>query len=64
MNKRKEVRSFIIIECIECRSNIIKPRLGVSRYITSKNKRNTSDKLDIAKHCKYCNKHTRHKEIK
>ena len=36
----------------------INARQGVSRYLTSKNRRNTPDKLEILKHCRYCNKHT------
>lgn len=64
MTKVKQTRTFILIECTECRSNLIKRSSGVSRYITSKNRRNTSEKLDIPKYCKYCNKHTKHKETK
>jgi large subunit ribosomal protein L33 len=30
----------------------------------AKNRRNTPDKMELLKHCRYCNKHTIHKEVK
>lgn len=62
MAKNKGPRIQITIECAECKKN--NGKKGVSRYITSKNKRNTQHKLEIKKYCKYCIKHTKHKEIK
>jgi large subunit ribosomal protein L33 len=53
-----------IVITLECRQNENKRSNGVSRYLTSKNRRNTPDKLQISKFCKYCNKHTIHKETK
>ena len=64
MAKSKGPRVTITLECIECRQNENKRSNGVSRYLTSKNRRNTPDKLEILKHCRYCNKHTVHKETK
>jgi len=64
MSKNKGPRIIITLECTECRQNAQKRSLGVSRYLTSKNRRNTSEKLQISKYCKYCNKHTIHKETK
>ncbi len=66
MPKTKSIRIFTTIECLSCRSSesINKRSKGVSRYITSKNKRNTIEKLELKKHCHFCNKHTIHKEIK
>jgi len=64
MAKSKGPRIMITLECTECRQNASKRSEGVSRYLTSKNRRNTPDKLEILKHCRYCNKHTVHKEIK
>jgi len=55
---------MITLECSECRKNTFKRANGVSRYLTSKNRRNTPDKLEISKFCRYCNKHTLHKETK
>jgi large subunit ribosomal protein L33 len=64
MAKNKGPRIFITLECTKCRSNENKRSLGVSRYLTSKNRRNTTEKLEISKYCKYCNSHTMHKETK
>ena len=64
MNKSKTSRIFIFLECLECTTNKIKQSKGISRYLTSKNRRNTVEKIELLKHCKYCNKHTIHKEIK
>jgi len=64
MAKNKGPRTIITLECTECRQQLEKRTPGVSRYLSSKNKRNTPEKLQISKHCKYCNKHTIHKETK
>ncbi|MBC7880132.1 MAG: 50S ribosomal protein L33 [Anaerolineae bacterium] len=57
-------RIIITLECTECRTNTSKRRAGVSRYTTSKNKRNTTGRMELKKFCPNCNKHTVHKEIK
>lgn len=63
--KNKGPRIIITLECTQCRQDGISKRsLGVSRYTTSKNRRNTPGKLEISKYCRYCNSHTVHKEIK
>lgn len=64
MAKTKESRIGTILECKTCRENITKTRKGVSRYITSKNRKTTTSKLELSKYCKYCDKHTLHKEVK
>jgi large subunit ribosomal protein L33 len=64
MAKNKGPRIAVTLECTECRQNNMQRSPGVSRYLTSKNRRNTPDKLEISKYCRYCNKHTIHKEIK
>jgi len=64
MAKSKGPRIVVTLECIECRENTFQRTTGVSRYLTSKNRRNTPEKLEILKYCKYCNKHTSHKETK
>jgi large subunit ribosomal protein L33 len=64
MAKSKGPRIVVTLECIECRENAFQRTAGVSRYLTSKNRRNTPEKLEILKYCKYCNKHTNHKETK
>jgi large subunit ribosomal protein L33 len=49
------------MECTECRKS---DKPGVSRYVTIKNKRNTTGRVELKKYCKYERKHTLHKEIK
>ena len=64
MAKNKGVRIVITLECTECRSNLAKRSPGVSRYTTEKNRRNTTERLEIKKFCAHYNKSTLHKEIK
>lgn len=64
MSKNKGPRIIIILECTKCRKDIKDKVFGVSRYITSKNRRNTPEKIELSKYCRYCNKSTFHKEIK
>lgn len=64
MASKKGVRVIITLECTECRSNPNKRSPGVSRYTTSKNRRNVTGRLELKKHCPHCNKHTVHKETK
>lgn len=49
-------RVQVILECTE------KP--GSSRYVTTKNKKNTPDRLELRKYNPVLRKHTIHKEIK
>jgi large subunit ribosomal protein L33 len=64
MAKNKGPRILITLECTECRLSKDKRNIGISRYLTTKNRRNTPEKLELVKFCAYCNKHTLHKEIK
>ena len=64
MGKNKGIRILVTLECTECRSNFNKRSLGVSRYLTKKNRRNNPERLELKKYCTYCNKSTLHKEIK
>jgi large subunit ribosomal protein L33 len=64
MAAKKGVRIVITLECTECRTNTEKRSPGVSRYTTSKNRRNTTARMEIKKFCSHCNTHTIHKEIK
>nr|YP_008144890.1 50S ribosomal protein L33 [Grateloupia taiwanensis]AGO19890.1 50S ribosomal protein L33 [Grateloupia taiwanensis] len=65
MAKNKEKRIIITLEC-ECRNlqNVKKRRAGIFRYTTSKNKRNTPNRLELKKFCPNCNCHRQFKEIK
>ena len=58
---RKGNRVQVILECTEQRKSNIK---GVSRYITTKNKKNTPDRMELKKYNPYMKKVTVHKEIK
>ncbi|NJL97851.1 MAG: 50S ribosomal protein L33 [Synechococcaceae cyanobacterium RM1_1_27] len=64
MAKSKDIRLVITLECTECRSNTDKRSPGVNRYTTTKNRRNTTQRLELKKFCTHCNRHTVHKEIK
>ena len=55
MAKKGEARERITLQCTECKSE---------NYRTEKNKRNTTDRLEISKYCAKCQKHTTHKEKK
>jgi large subunit ribosomal protein L33 len=49
------MRETITLECTVCNNR---------NYTTMKNKKLHPDKLEIKKYCKFCRKHTAHKEIK
>jgi len=58
---KKGNRVQVILECTEQKTSGV---AGMSRYISTKNKRNTPDKLELKKYNPYLRKHTVHKEIK
>jgi large subunit ribosomal protein L33 len=64
MSKTKGSRIEVTLECLLCRDFLHKNLKGVSRYLTSKNKKKNVSALLLSKYCKYCKKHTQHKEIK
>ncbi|MEK6589645.1 MAG: 50S ribosomal protein L33 [Nitrospinota bacterium] len=49
------MRDIIQLACSECRNR---------NYSTTKNKKSTPDKLEFKKYCRFCRRHTLHKEIK
>lgn len=53
---KNENRVYVDIKCTECNT--------ITRRPISKNKKNTTDKLEIKKYCPRCNKHTVQKEKK
>ena len=59
--KTKEARVQVILECTE-QKNSGEP--GMSRYITTKNRKNTPDRLELKKYNPYLKRYTIHKEIK
>ncbi len=48
-------REIITLACTECKRK---------NYTTTKNKRKHTDRLELRKYCKFCRKHTLHREIK
>lgn len=64
MAKNKGTRILVTLECIECRTSVNKRSNGVSRYSTTKNRRNNPNRLELKKFCPYCNGHILHKETK
>ena len=49
------MRDIITLACTECKRR---------NYSTTKNKKTTPDRLDLKKYCKFCQKHTPHRETK
>ena len=58
---KKGNRVQVILECTEHKESGM---AGMSRYITTKNKKNTPNKLEFRKYCPFCKGHTPHKETK
>jgi large subunit ribosomal protein L33 len=59
--KSKDVRIQVIMECTEHKTSGLP---GTSRYITTKNKKNTPERLELKKYNKIMKKVTVHREIK
>jgi len=59
--KSKGNRVQVILECTEQKNTNVP---GISRYITTKNKKNTTERLELKKFNPYMRKITVHKEIK
>jgi large subunit ribosomal protein L33 len=49
------MRDNIILQCPECKRR---------NYVTTKNKKKTTERLEKSKYCNSCRKHTDHKETK
>lgn len=58
---KKGNRVQVILECTESRSSGIP---GVSRYVTVKNKKNTTERIELKKYNKFLKKVTVHREVK
>ncbi len=54
-------RIQVILECTEHKTSGV---AGTSRYITTKNKKNTTDRIELKKYNPILKKMTVHKEIK
>ena len=59
--KAKGDRVQVILECTEQKGSGVP---GMSRYITTKNRKNTPDRLELKKYNPFLKKYTIHKEIK
>ena len=64
MAKNKGSRILVSLECTECRKTTEKRSAGVSRYVTTKNRRTNPSRLELKKYCPHCNLHSLHKETK
>jgi len=49
------MRVKIVLACLECKQR---------NYNTVKNKKNTTGRLELSKYCRFCKKHTAHRETK
>ncbi|MCD6288208.1 MAG: 50S ribosomal protein L33 [Candidatus Hydrogenedentes bacterium] len=49
------MRDIITLECTECKSR---------NYTTTKDKKKTTGRLERKKYCKFCRRHTLHREGK
>lgn len=58
---KKESRVQVILECTEHKTSGM---AGTSRYITTKNKKNTPNRIELKKYNPILKKYTIHKEIK
>ena len=58
--KAKGDRVQVILECTEQKASGVP---GMSRYITTKNRKNTTERLELKKFNPYLKKYTIHNEI-
>ncbi|MCS7075941.1 MAG: 50S ribosomal protein L33 [Bacteroidia bacterium] len=59
--KSKEARIQVILECTEHKASGMP---GISRYVTTKNRKNTPERLELRKYNPILKRVTIHKEIK
>ena len=48
-------RNKVMLACTECKQR---------NYNSMKNKKNTPDRIELNKYCRFCKKHTAHRETK
>ncbi|GHM99241.1 50S ribosomal protein L33 [Cytophagales bacterium WSM2-2] len=58
---KKGNRIQVILECTEHKNSGMP---GMSRYITTKNRKNTTERIELKKYNSVLKKYTLHKEIK
>jgi large subunit ribosomal protein L33 len=49
------MRVIVTLECTECKRR---------NYTTTKNRQNTRERLELKKYCRFCRKHTLHRETR
>jgi len=49
------MREIITLACTDCKRR---------NYTSTKNKKTVTERLELKKYCKFCRRHTAHKEIK
>ena len=49
------MQTIITLQCADCRRR---------NYTTAKNKKNDPDRMELRKYCRWCRKHTAHRETK
>ncbi|MGI8785297.1 MAG: 50S ribosomal protein L33 [Acidobacteriota bacterium] len=49
------MREIITLQCGDCKSK---------NYTTTKNKKTVTERLELKKFCRFCRKHTAHKEAR
>lgn len=54
-NGGKIMRVSVTLACTECKQR---------NYDTKKNRRNTTDRIELKKYCRFCKTHTMHKETR
>jgi large subunit ribosomal protein L33 len=59
--KKALARQTITLECTEQKEAGVP---GISRYVTTKNKKNTPKRLELRKYNPYLRRYTLHREIK
>ena len=71
MAKNKDIRILIVLECIKCRKTYpvmdqynTERCIGISRYFSTKNRRNNPERIQLKKFCCICKTHTLHNEVK
>jgi len=59
-NHESRIAEFTMRDIIHLACGICKRR----NYSTTKNKKKTTERLEFSKYCRFCRKHTDHKETK
>ena len=49
------MRVIVTLECMDCKRR---------NYTSTKNRKNTTERIELKKYCRFCRCHTLHKETK